>query len=84
MLTTELCFFAAEILFAAYLYRKFRTFSRKEKEIARQLSFIRSRRESLDRQEEILKEDFARELEERKNFILDEFKDQLYSYHMKK
>ncbi|MHB1546558.1 MAG: hypothetical protein ACYCSB_02110 [bacterium] len=84
MLILELCLFAAEILFAVYLCRKHRTLSGKEKEISKQLSFIQSQRKSLKLQEEILKEDFTKDLEERKNFILDEFKDRLCSYHRMK
>ncbi|MHB1664943.1 MAG: hypothetical protein ACYCT7_06750 [bacterium] len=66
-----------EIIFSIYLIRKYKTLAGKEKTIAEELLSIRSRKESLVELEKMLKEDFARELEERKKYILEEFKDRL-------
>ena len=57
-----------EILFLIYLFRKYKILAGKEKTIAEELLFIRSRKESLIELEKMLKEDFAQELEERKKY----------------
>ncbi len=71
-----------EIIFLFYLIRKYKTFAGKEKAIAEELLFIRSRKESLVELEKMLKEDFAQELEERKKYILEEYRDRLNHCYM--
>ena len=77
MLFFELLFLTFEILFLFYLIRKYKTIFGEEKIIAEELLFIRSQKESLDELEKMLKEDFAKELEERKKYIIEEFRDRL-------
>ncbi len=75
MFIVELILLAAEILFLVYLVRK-------QKEIAKKQSRVEFERKSVKNLKEILEGDFIWELEERKNLILKEFSDQLYSYHL--
>ena len=76
MFIEELILLAAEILFLVYLVRK-------QKEIAKKQRKVEFERKSVKNLKEILEEDFVRELEERKNKILDEFAEKLYNYHMR-
>ncbi|MHB1645883.1 MAG: hypothetical protein ACYCSW_05160 [bacterium] len=70
MLFFELLFLISGILFSLYLIlRKYKILAGKEKTIAEELLSIHSRKESLIELEKMLKEDFARELEERKKYI---------------
>ncbi|MHB1680765.1 MAG: hypothetical protein ACYCTB_09725 [bacterium] len=71
-----------EIIFSFYLIRKYKILACKEKTIAEELLSICSRKESLIELEKMLKEDFVRELEERKKYILEEFRDRLNHYYM--
>jgi hypothetical protein len=77
MLFFELLFLASEIIFLFYLFRKYKIIAGKEKIIAEELLSIRSQKESLDELEKMLKEDFTKELEERKKYIIEEFRDRL-------
>ena len=82
MLFFELLFLAAETIFLFYLIRRYKIIAGKEKTIARELLFIRSQKESLAELEKMLREDFARELEERKKYILEEYRDRLNHSYM--
>ncbi|MHB1681077.1 MAG: hypothetical protein ACYCTB_11325 [bacterium] len=82
MLFFELLFLISEIIFSIYLIRKYKILAAKEKTIAEELLSIRSRKESLIELEKMLKEDFAKELEERKKYILEEFRDRLNHNNM--
>ena len=75
MFIVELILSAAEILFLVYLVGK-------QKEIVKKQSRVEFERKSVKNLKEILEEDFVRELDERKNKILDEFAEKLYNYHM--
>ena len=74
MIIAELILAVAEILFLVYLVRK-------QKEIAKEKDRVKFERKSVKNLKEILEEDYVRELEERKNKILDEFAEKLYEYH---
>ena len=77
MLFFELLFLTSEIIFLFYLFRKYKIIAGKEKIIAEELLSIRSQKESLDELEKMLKEDFVKELEERKKYIIEEYRDKL-------
>jgi hypothetical protein len=77
MLFFELLFLTFEIVFLFYLIRKYKIITGKEKIIAEELLSIRSQKESLDELEKMLKEDFVKELEERKKYIIEEYRDKL-------
>ena len=77
MLFLTIFLLVPEIIFSFYLIRKYKTLADKEKTIAEELLSIRSQKESLDELEKMLKEDFAKELEERKKYILEEYRDKL-------
>lgn len=82
MLFAELLFLTSEIVFSIYLFRKYKTFAGKEKIIAEELLSIRSKQESLVELKKILKDDFAKELWERKKYILEEYRDRLNHYSL--
>ncbi len=75
MFITEFILLTAEILFLIYLIRK-------GKDIAKEMRKLKLERRSVMNIKDMLEEDFIRELEIRKNKILDEFSDRLYSYHL--
>ncbi len=75
MLIMELIFAGAEISFLIYLVRK-------RKEIAKEMRKLKLERRSVMNLKEMLEEDFIPELEARKERILKEFGDRLYSYHL--
>ena len=77
MFIAELILLTAEILFLIYLIRK-------GKDIAKEMRKLKLERRSVMNIKDILEEDFIKELEIRKNKILDEFSDRLYSYHLYK
>ena len=77
MLFFELLFLTFEIVFLFYLIRKYKIITGKEKIISEELLSVRSRKESLDELEKMLKEDFVKELEERKKYIIEEYRDKL-------
>jgi hypothetical protein len=77
MLFFELLFLVSEIIFLFYLVLKYKIIAGKEKIVAEELLSIRSRKESLVELEKMLKEDFAKELEEKKKYILEEYRDKL-------
>ena len=68
---------ALEALFAFYLFRKYKSVKEKEAAADMLIKENESRKKFLDNQQIILKEDFTRELEERKKCLLDEFMDNL-------
>jgi hypothetical protein len=75
MFILELIFAAAEILFLIYLVNK-------ERKIAKEMRKLKLERQSVMNLKETLEEDFIPELEARKERILKEFSDRLYSYHL--
>ena len=75
MLIIELIFAAAEILFLVYLVGK-------GKKTSEEMRKLKLERQSVMNLKEMLEEDFIPEIEARKNKILDEFRDRLYSYHL--
>ena len=75
MLIVELIFAGAEISFLIYLVRK-------RKEIAEEMRKLKLERRSVMNLKEMLEEDFIPEIEARKERILREFGDRLYSYHL--
>ena len=75
MLIIELIFAAAEICFLVYLISK-------GKAITKEMRKLKLERQSVMNLKEMLEEDFIPEIEARKNKILDEFRDRLYSYHL--
>ena len=77
MFIAEFILLTAEILFLIYLIRK-------GKDIAKEMRKLKLERRSVMNIKDILEEDFIKELEIRKNKILDEFSDRLYSYHLYK
>ena len=77
MFIAELILLTAEILFLIYLIMK-------GKDIAKEMRKLKLERRSVMNIKDILEEDFIKELEIRKNKILDEFSDRLYSYHLYK
>ncbi len=75
MFFLELIFAAVEISFLIYLVRK-------RKEIAEEMRKLKLERRSVMNLKEMLEEDFIPEIEARKERILREFGDRLYSYHL--
>ena len=75
MLFIELFFAGAEVSFFIYLIKK-------EKATLNQMKRLKSERQSVKLLREALEEDFMLELETRKERILNEFLDQLYSFHL--
>ena len=75
MFIAELFFFAVEIFFLIYLFLK-------GKAIANEMRKLKLERRSVMNLKEMLEEDFIPELEARKERILKEFGDRLYSYHL--
>ena len=77
MFIAEFILLTAEILFLIYLIRK-------GKDISKEMRKLKLERRSVMNIKDMLEEDFIKELEIRKNKILDEFSDRLYSYHLYK
>ena len=77
MFIAEFILLTAEILFLIYLIRK-------GGDIAKEMRKLKLERRSVMNIKDMLEEDFIKELEIRKNKILDEFSDRLYSYHLYK
>ena len=75
MFIAGIIIFLAKILFQVYLVQK-------QKEITKEMRKLELERKSDKNFNEILEEDFIWGLEERKKWILKEFSDQLYSYHL--
>ncbi len=75
MFIVELIFAAAEVTFLIYLIEK-------EKAISEEMRKLELERRSVMNLKEILEEDFIPEIEARKERILKEFGDRLYSYHL--
>ena len=75
MFIAEFILLPTEILFLIYLIRK-------GKNISKEMRKLKLERRSVMNIKDMLEEDFIRELEIRKNKILDEFSDRLYSYHL--
>ena len=82
MIIAGLILFVMESLFLVYLVRKQRNLIIREKTIVEREISAKRERKSLDNFKTILEENFIWELEERKNQILKEFSDKLYSYHL--
>ncbi|MHB1694332.1 MAG: hypothetical protein ACYCUW_10715 [bacterium] len=82
MLILTIFLLILEFIFSIYLIRKYKTLAGKEKTIAEELLFINSRKESLVELEKMLKEDFTREIGERKKYILEEYRDRLDHCYM--
>jgi hypothetical protein len=74
MFILELIFAAAEIFFLVYLISK-------GKAVTKEMRKLKLKRQAVMNLKEMLEEDFIPEIEARKNRILDEFKEKLYSYH---
>ena len=81
MFIAGLILFLAESLFLVYLIRKQKNIAKREKAVIEKESVIKLERESLNNLKIILDEDYARDLENKKTFILNEFADKLYEYH---
>ena len=75
MFIAELFFAVAEVSFLIYLIKK-------EKTILEEMRKLELERRSVMNLKEILEEDFIPEIEARKERILKEFGDRLYSYHL--
>ena len=75
MFIAELFFAVAEVTFLIYLIRKRKT-------IAEEMRKLELERRSVMNLKEMLEEDFIPEIEARKEQILKEFGDRLYSYHL--
>ncbi len=75
MFIVELIFAAAEVTFLIYLIEK-------EKAISEEMRKLELERRSVINLKEALEEDFIPEIEARKERILKEFGDRLYSYHL--
>ncbi len=77
MFTAELIFAGVEVLLLVYLVKK-------GKEIAKEIRKLKLERRSVMNLKDILEEDFIPEIKARKNKILDEFAEKLYSYHIRR
>jgi hypothetical protein len=76
MFIIELFFAASEILFLIYLVRKGRA-------VAKEMHKLKSERRSVINLKKALEEDFIPEIEAAKNKIIDEFRNRLYSFHLR-
>ncbi len=75
MFILQLIFAAAEVSFLIYLIKKGKT-------ITEEMRKLELEKRSVMNLKKMLEEDFIPEIEERKERILKEFGDKLYSYHL--
>ncbi|MCL4498342.1 MAG: hypothetical protein M1412_01765 [Deltaproteobacteria bacterium] len=73
--------FFLETFFAVFLYRKSKQLLIQKKLLEEKSQMLIRRGRFLQNQKLILEEDYRKELEEKKNWILDEFRDRLNHYH---